>query len=126
MPLQANVPITFTIVVKNQGTGMAWNPESEGGCWIDLFTAPIGSYPSQGYGIAYAGIPPLAPGKQHTAIINHTFTEQEILEITGFYVRADNEKAEYPYGLVPESDEMNNIGGPIQPLNLVYLPLVGR
>jgi uncharacterized repeat protein (TIGR01451 family) len=126
MPLEANAPTTFTIVVKNQGTGMAWNPDSEGGFWVDLFIAPVPSYPSQRYGIDYTGIPPLAPGQQYTATIIHTFSEQQIMEITAFYVRVDNEKAEKPYGLVPESDEMNNLGGPVQPFNIIYLPLVQR
>jgi uncharacterized repeat protein (TIGR01451 family) len=126
MPLQADAPATFTIVIENQGTGMAWNPDNTGGFWIDLFTSPVASYPSQGYGVDYAGAPPLAPGEQYTIVITHTFTQQEIQDITAFYVRVDNEAAHRPYGLVPESDEMNNLGGPIKPLTYIYVPLVMR
>ncbi len=125
MPLQADTPATFTIVIENQGTGMAWNPDNEAGFWVDLFFAPIESYPSQGYGVDYTGVPPLAPGQQITATIHYTFTEQEILDITAFYVRVDG-GAEEDYGLVPESNEMNNLGGPIRPFNYIYLPLVQK
>jgi uncharacterized repeat protein (TIGR01451 family) len=126
MPLQAGTPATFTVVIENQGTGTALNPDSGGGFWVDVFITPIESYPSQGYGVAFTGVDPLAPGQQATRVITHTFTEQEILNITVFYVRVDNEWAEMPYGLVPESDEMNNLGGPIYPLNYIYLPLVQK
>ena len=40
----------------------------------------------------------------------------------GFYVKIDNHK-DYPYGLVPESDEMNNVW---PPPCLIYLPLALR
>jgi uncharacterized repeat protein (TIGR01451 family) len=126
MPLQAGTPATFTIVIENQGTGMAWNPDNEGGFWVDLFIAPVESYPSQDYGVAFTGVDPLAPGQQTTCVITHTFTAQQITDITAFYVRVDNEWAELPYGLVPESDEMNNLGGPVQPFNYIYLPLVQK
>jgi hypothetical protein len=69
--------------------------------------------------------------------IPYTFTQQEVMkEIQAFYVKADN-YAEPVYdqggriigwtdlwGLVPESNEMNNLGGPIHPgIYRVYLPL---
>ena len=124
MPLQTETPTTFTIVIENQGTGIAWNPKSEGGFWVDVFFAPVASYPSERYGDLFTGVNPIAAGGRYTATIHHTLTEQEIREITAFYVRVDNEAAQDPYGLVPESDEMNNLGEPIYPLRLIYLPLV--
>jgi len=131
-PVQPDMPITFTVVLENRGTGEAQNPNSNplSGFWVDVFIAPVASYPWERYSDIYAGVLPLAPGAVDTLTITHDgFSKQEIEQIPGFYVKVDNH-ADYPYGLVPESDEMNNLGEPISPigppLNSVYLPLVLR
>ena len=128
LPIKANAPITFTILIENQGTGMAWNPDVNAGFWVDVFVTPIASYPSEDYGYIYGGVDPIPPGHQQTVVITHTFTDTEVLEeIEAFYVRVDNEDDPRPYGLVPESNEMNNLGGPVDPSPSdysIYLPLV--
>ena len=132
-PLQPGQPVIFTAVVKNQGTGMAWNPDNQSGFYVDVFIAPVASYPYDRDGEFFESAPPIAPGLEHTVIIIHSsgFSEQEIQEgIQGFYVKVDNHNL-YPYGLVPERDEMNNVEGPVYPwlqpevnANDVYLPLI--
>jgi len=134
--LQVDEPVVFTVVLENQGTGWAWNPKSCTGdpydpvynpvlcaAWfVDVFVAPIASYPFEGWGAAYAEVDPIASGAQRTVVFTHTFTEQQIGSIHEFYVKADNHSGR-PYGLVPEYNEMNNLG---KPLRRVYLPLVLR
>ena len=128
--VQANVPIifTFTITMTNQGTGWAWNPDNEGGFWVDIFTAPVVSYPYERDGDFFSESPPVGPGNQRTVVITHEpgFTEQELLQIKVFYAKVDNYFSP-DYGLVPESDETNNLGEPFALwLYHVYLPLVRR
>jgi uncharacterized repeat protein (TIGR01451 family) len=131
LPLEANAPVTFTVVLENQGTGWAWNPGTEppSAFCVDIFTAPIPSYPWQGYSEidVWDYAPPIEPGMQHTLTLTYDgFTELEILQLDGFYVKADNHEQD-PYGLVPERNERNNVAGPIIPwLNYIYLPLVLR
>ena len=143
LSLEPNMPVTFTITLLNQGTGMAWNPDSHGGFWVDIFTAPVPSYPFERFGEIFGGSPPIAPGITHTVTIIHSgFTEQEIRDIKAFYVKADNHADPVfdgegrflgwtrLYGLAPEYNEMNNLGGSItlnDPLpHTIYLPLVTR
>ena len=138
---EANKPVTFTITLTNQGTGMAWNPDTHGGFWVDIFIAPVASYPFERFGEAFGGSPPIAPGTIHSMTIIHSgFTEQEIQDIEEFYVKADNhadpvyEDGRFIrwtrlYGLVPEYNEMNNLGEPItlnDPFQYIYLPLIMR
>jgi hypothetical protein len=149
-PLEAEVPVTFTIVVENQGTGIAWNPDIGAGCWSDVFIASVASYPWERFSEKniYAGIDPLAPGAQQILTVTHyngtaqriQFSEQEIRhEIGAFYVKVDNyAEAVYDgqeriigwtrlYGLVPEYNEMNNVAGPVDlGFHYVYLPMVTR
>ncbi len=129
LPLEPNAPVTFTITVENQGTGQASN-KGGGGFWVDVFIAPVASYPYERYGEEYGGMDPIYPGQQKTLVIrlDDGFTEQEIEEIEEFYVKADNDGL-HPYGLVPESNEMNNIKGPVNPSPSnydIYLPLIQR
>jgi hypothetical protein len=133
--LRANVPVTFTVVLRNQGTGRALNPDLQGrpaGSTVDIFIAPVPSYPWERYSEKdmWAYDRPLPPGEQETLVIKHfgstgepiTFTEQEIGEIQAFCVRADSHHL-YPYGLVPESDEWNNVEC-IDPWSYyIYLPM---
>ena len=138
-PLQADVPVTFTIVLENQGTGPAWNPDNEGGFYVDVFTKPVVSYPWVGWGDIFTSADSLAPGHQHTLVITHSGFEQEIREeIDKFYVKVDNYAdpiydeegriIEWTrlYGIVPEYDEMNNLGEFSLRPYCTYLPLVFR
>jgi len=134
-PLQPGQPVTFTAVVKNQGTGMAWNPDNQGGFYVDVLVAPVVSYPFDRYSEKdiYADVPSLASGQTYTVILAYPsgFTQWEIEhEIKGFFLKVDNYHLPL-YGLVPERDEMNNVEGPVYPwlqpevnANDVYLPLI--
>jgi len=135
-PQKPNVPVTFTVQIANYGTGRAENPASGGGSTLDIFTSPVESYPWERYGPIWDYIPPIAPGDNYTHIVTVNnpfdqekiqFSEQELREAE-FYVRVDSH-ADHPYGLVPESDEMNNIGkspSPSPDNYDIYLPLVQR
>ncbi|MGD1994483.1 MAG: hypothetical protein PVI59_14915, partial [Anaerolineae bacterium] len=128
MPPAAGEPLTFTVVIENQGTGPAWNPVNRAGFWIDVFTATIPSYPFERYGFAFKDPPPLMPGAEYTQVITHAglTLDQLAAVVDGFYVRVDNH-AEHAYGLVPESDEWNNVAGPLAIwTHSTYLPLVLR
>ena len=131
---EAGQPVTFTVVVKNQGTGMAWNPEACigdplnpicGGFYVDVFIAPVNSYPFERDGDCWGKALIIEPGLQRTVVIVHSgFSEQEIGEgIERFYVKVDNHGL-HPYGLVPEHNEMNNLYNPWS--YYAYLPLVFR
>jgi hypothetical protein len=68
------------------------------------------------------------PGAQYTQVFTHAgLTLEQLAEIVeGFYVRVDNDIS-HPYGLVPESDEWNNVAGPLSIwFHSTYLPLVSR
>jgi len=129
LPPRPGAPVTFTILLKNVGTGEARNPSLTGGpFWMDIFTATVPSCPWARYSESdlFLGVPPLAPGEERTFAFTKTFTEQQIRTIEAFYVKVDNYK-EGSYGLVPESNEMNNVAGPVYPWpHYTYLPLVLR
>jgi uncharacterized repeat protein (TIGR01451 family) len=128
VPLVAGAPMTFTVVIENQGTGPAWNPSGLGGFHVDVFTSAIASYPCEEYGFAFGSPPALMPGAQYTQVFTHAgLTLEQLAEIVeGFYVRVDNDIS-HPYGLVPESDEWNNVAGPLSIWShSTYLPLVSR
>ncbi len=125
-PLHPGQPVTFTVVVKNQGTGVAWNPDNGSGFFVDVFTTSISSYPFERDGVHWKGVLGIGPGLQRTVVITHSgFKEEDIgEEIERFYVKVDNHSL-YPYGLVPEYNEMNNIYNPSWSY-YAYLPLVFR
>jgi hypothetical protein len=127
-PPQPDEPVTFTIVVKNQGTGMAWNPDNQGGFYVDVYKAPVASYPYDRDGDIYAAPPVLAADETYTFTITHLegFNAESLRQIQAFYVKVDNYHRS-SYGLVPESDEMNNLGEPIilRPYR-IYLPLIAK
>jgi hypothetical protein len=138
-PLPPGVPVTFTVVVKNQGTGWAHNPDNYGGFWVDVFTDSVPSYPWQRYVDIFTATHRLAPGAQETVVLTHPgFSEEQIrAQIKAFYVKVDNyaEPVEDEfgridhwtrlYGIVPEYDEMNNLAGPVYlGLQHTYLPIV--
>jgi hypothetical protein len=70
----------------------------------------------------------LTAGETYTFNITRVrgFSAEELRQTQEFYVKVDNFENP-PYGLVPESDEMNNLGEPIilWPYR-VYLPLVAK
>jgi len=135
LPLQPNVPVTFTIVLMNQGTGMAWNPLSCigdrcAGFFLDIYLTPVESYPYAGDGEFYASPKPIGPGSQDvvTITVPGGLSERQIRDTRALYVKVDNH-LDAPYGLVPEYDETNNLGVPIDPrdyLYYIYLPLVQK
>jgi len=124
LPVVPNVPVTFTIVMKNQGTGWALNPDfqaGKAGSSVDIFTSTVASCPWDRYGDKdmWDYIPAIAPGVQYTLVMTLThgfnsnrqrisFTEQDIQSMQGLYVKVDS-WGYYPYGLIPESNEMNNV-----------------
>jgi uncharacterized repeat protein (TIGR01451 family) len=132
-PLPPDVPVTFTVVLKNVGTGWAWNPDNHGGSFIDIFGHEIESYPFKEWAAIYTETLAMAPGAELTITLTHDgFSEQEIREkIKGFYVKVDNwaDTTTRPWtrlwGLVPEYNEWNNVKGPVSlGFDNVYLPLV--
>jgi uncharacterized repeat protein (TIGR01451 family) len=108
--VQPGVLITFnvTVTLMNQGTGMAWNPDDAGGFFVDVFTASIPSYPFERDGGFSAKVGAIAPGfKSPPSVITVPLTTPIDRDVV-FYIKADNHER-YPYGLVPEHDEMNNV-----------------
>ncbi len=142
-PLKPNVPSTVTVVIANQGTGWALNPDvypGHAGSTVDVFLNQVSSYPFEGYsdkGI-WDEFAALAPGAERTMIITLTksvtglvigpilFSEEELLqEIQKFYVKVDS-LGNNSYGLVPESNEMNNVRELDGFTDRLYLPIVLR
>jgi len=137
-PLPPGVPVTFTVVVKNQGTGWAHNPDNYGGFYVDIFTDSVPSYPWQRYVDIFDATDKLAPGAERTVVLTHPgFSEEQIRsQIKAFYVKVDNyaepvydgERIDHwtrLYGIVPEYNEMNNVAGPVYPgFHRNYLPIV--
>jgi len=126
-PLQPDVPVTFTVMIENQGTGKALNPDIWGSFYVDVFLSPVASYPYEKNGTCYTISPIIEPQDWRSLAITHSgFSTREIRETWALYVKADNHKF-YPYGLIPESNEMNNLGAPIylRPHH-IYLPLIRR
>jgi hypothetical protein len=110
--------------------------EQPSGSTVDVFLAPVPSYGWVRYSEKdiWAYTAPLAPGAEDELVITHfgstqepiLFSQQEIGEIQKFYVRIDSHHL-YPYGLVPEGDEMNNVAGPVDLWSRrMYLPLALR
>ena len=124
MPPIPDVPTTFTVTVKNQGTGLALNPDCNGGFYVDFFTRPVPSYPgAEPSDLCATQHEPIRIGKQATLTAVYTFTSDQINNIHKFFAKADNFDEAHLYGLVPEYNEMNNIGEPIRQL---HLPLIMR
>jgi hypothetical protein len=115
------VTYTFTITLMNQGTGVAWNPDNTGGFFVDVFVAPVRSYPFERWGEFFGTPGSIKPGLQSPVVITQVVTPRDSREPT-FYVKVDNHSL-YPYGLVPEFNEMNNLG---EPIHRIYLPVVLR
>ena len=130
---------TATVVLRNEGTGVACNPKNGCGAFtLDLFYDPSPVPPSlgfTGYGDPYGVVSPLGPGMTTTKVfanLSFTGTQDFIL-----YFKVDNWDCangtpcipDYAnHGLVPESDELNNVYGPVvlsdALSNRIYIPLV--
>jgi len=121
--------------------GRACNPSTCGGFYIDAYIDPATPPPSYPYtqpdGDFYAAVPPIAAGQAVTINVPNIklLSSQEPL----LYFKVDNYDCSpvngyYPClpshslgGLVPESNEYNNVAGPITLFSFaVYLPLVMR
>jgi uncharacterized repeat protein (TIGR01451 family) len=126
-------PMTFTVVIRNQGTGWAWNPVNKSSFFLDLFLDPDPtpeSYPCNNLGDRYATIAPLAPAQTREIV----FVYESGLSSQSHVVcaKVDNYKNENfaPWqqnSLVPESDENNNVKCiSVDPENYIFLPIVVR
>jgi uncharacterized repeat protein (TIGR01451 family) len=133
-----NRPFTATLTIRNIGLGRACNPNLPvcGQTWADAFVAPITlplSYPFNGYGDSYARVPQIDPGQIATVYITNIVllvAQQPIV-----YFKVDNYACPGTTclppgsqgGLVPESNEYNNVTGPVLvPRYAVYLPLIRK
>jgi hypothetical protein len=146
--VKVGTKFTATVVISNAGTGVACNPKTTylnpsapcGPFALDAFTDPATPPPSNsfgGYGAGYTYIAPLGPGMTATAVIaDLSFAANQNFIL---YFKVDNWNCAgdplHPpclpdtaqHGLVPESNESNNVFGPVRPLTPVsYLPLIVR
>jgi uncharacterized repeat protein (TIGR01451 family) len=131
-----NLPVNFTVVIRNQGTGLAGNPNVPGGAgfYIDLFIDPDPvpwSYPWNVYGEPYLFTPALAPGETREIVFE--YQEGVSDQHHNVYAKVDNFRNEdfewwQRYSLVPESNEENNVDWteviPGEPDHAVFLPVV--
>ena len=94
---------------------------------MDIYTETVKSYPDERNGDFWKGHAPIGPGDQSTlTIIRSGFNAHQISNIEAFYVKVDNDWSR-PYGLVPECNEMNNLGTPlVLRTHSIYLPVIRR
>jgi uncharacterized repeat protein (TIGR01451 family) len=143
LPIWAGKSGRLIVSVLNDGSGPAcgvYNPYGCTGFALDLFldpaTPPV-SYPIEGYGDCYVFVDPVVPGLSQTAVI--TFTSDPALlnrsgycaarMLEGIWLKVDNwDPAQPPYpaefGLVPESNEGDNVLGPYSRGPAVFLPIL--
>ncbi|MBI5567571.1 MAG: hypothetical protein HY870_21910, partial [Chloroflexi bacterium] len=130
---------TATVIVRNAGTGRACNPNRApcGRFYLDAFidpAVPPPSFPYDSDGFPFLIVDSLDPGGIFTVTFEHlhvTFDQRPIL-----YFKIDNYACPRPddcapsfgqRGLVPESNEHNNVFGPVSGSpQYVYLPLVRK
>ena len=141
----AGTAFTAAVTVRNAGMGRACNPNRwpctgdnnglpVGGYFIDVYvdpSVPPLSFPFGGYGNGFQTIAPLDPGGITTVVfpnLSIAVNQQPVL-----FFKVDNyacseatcAPSSGQRGLVPESDEENNVFGPMTVLRFqVYLPLV--
>jgi len=114
--------ITFTVVIRNQGTGMAWSPnakqpEQHGGFYVDFFIDPNPepqSYPWNVYGEIFAEAGSLAAGKTREVVFVHqgglsSQTHTAWAKVDNYYDSIDVLEPWQKNSLVPESNEENNV-----------------
>jgi uncharacterized repeat protein (TIGR01451 family) len=133
-----NQQFTATLTIRNIGLGRACNPNLPG-CgqtWVDAFVDPVtppSSYPFSGYGDPFARTPQIDPGLTATVYItNIQFGANQDFSL---YFKVDNFDCHGSTclppgslgGLVPESNEYNNVIGPINLASFtVYVPLIRK
>ncbi len=141
----AGTAFTAEVTIRNTGTGRACNPnrwpctgtndgQPVGGYFIDVYldpSVPPQSFPFGSDGNAFQTITPLDSGEITTVVFSNlsfAANQQPVL-----FFKVDNyactegtcAPSSGERGLVPESDEENNVFGPLLvPRFQVYLPLV--
>jgi hypothetical protein len=141
-PIWAGQPGRLFVSVLNAGSGPACGVYNPYGCTnfaLDLFldpaTPPV-SYPIERYGDCYVFVDPVAPGLSQTAVITFT-SDPALLNRSGYcaarmleeiWLKVDNwDPAQPPYpaefGLVPESNEADNVLGPYSRGPALFLPV---
>ncbi len=128
---------TATVVLRNEGAGLARNPKSTTGFFtLDAFIdpdTPPPSYPFLSYAKDFDYVSPLGPGM--TTTVRFTNLSFLVTQTFTLYFKVDNWKcndgsnpcipATAQHGLVPESDEYNNVLGPVSPLVYqIYAPVL--
>jgi len=139
-------PFTATLVIRNQGLGRACDriPPSDGcgSFGLDWFidpAAPPPTYPFGGYGDDFIYVPAIDAGKTATVTItNLSFTAAQSFTL---YFKIDNwncaeggnpcdPDSSAQHGLVAESDEFNNVFGPVPVddarIHHIFLPVVTK
>lgn len=132
---------TATVVIRNLGQGTGLNPFNGGGTAVDAFIDPSVPPPSSGwdsYGDSFDYVDPVPPGMTTTGTIaGLRFVPGQDFVL---YFKIDNwdchplppamppcTPPEADHGLVPESDETNNVYGPVTPPKYrIFLPLVSK
>lgn len=116
---EAGEPTLFRVRVRNQGDGPA------PGCWVQLYIDPsvkpyVNSVASTlGVGLLWY-VPDLAPGEEITLLSSEPYPQfgnyagSLASGMHSIYVLADAYHTEGDTGLVAESDEQNNLFGPVQ------------
>jgi uncharacterized repeat protein (TIGR01451 family) len=143
-------PGLLTITIRNTGTGLACGTNgADGECRffsVDVFTNPIPppvSYPIEKFGNCFLYVAPIYAGLAQTAVMSFTTGEwgnEPGVCVAGamgeLWIHADNWDpsnlppwpVEYgpvpPYGQVPESNEFDNVFGPVLPPSYLYLSLI--
>ncbi|HET7090178.1 MAG TPA: hypothetical protein VFL17_16195, partial [Anaerolineae bacterium] len=132
---------TATVVIRNLGQGTGLNPFNGGGTAVDAFIDPSTPPPSSGwdsYGDSFDYVDPVPPGMTTTGTIaGLRFGQGQDFVL---YFKIDNwdchplppatppcTPPEADHGLVPESDETNNVYGPVTPPKYrIFLPFVSK
>ena len=135
-------------IIKNRGAGKAcgtYNPAGCTGFALDLFLdpeTPPPSYPIEGYGDCYVLVEPIESGFAETAVISFTTLPPALWPnpdgngfcpaqtLSKIWAKVDNWDPTQPplpadYGLVPETDEDNNVR-PKEPGQDLFLPIFFR
>lgn len=130
-------------VVKNIGSGKACGVYNPDGCTpfaLDVFldaTVPPPSFPILAFGDCYVFVDPIDPGLKRTAVISFTLDPGlqfqpgfcSATELDEIWLKVDNWDPDEPprpeeFGLVPESEENDNVFGPFVPRPPVFLPIL--
>ncbi len=139
----AGTTFTATVVIRNQGTGTACNPDAKpcGAFNVNVFIDPPVEPPSLGFSqvVAYGNlaherfITSLGAGKEATVTVkNLTFTANQSPIL---YFKVDNWDCgdgtpcipdDAVHGLVPESNENNNVRRVDVPAYQIFMPVIAK